>query len=49
MADKKPRRPDVKKPGLTIKQRRAAKKLKHPTTGSSGTLDALHAPKTTGR
>jgi hypothetical protein len=43
MADKSPRRPSGKKPGKTLKEKRAAKKLKR-RTGSSPfeTLDQRH-------
>jgi hypothetical protein len=35
MADKSPRKPNGKKPGKTLKEKRATKKLKRSSSGSS--------------
>jgi hypothetical protein len=43
MADKSPHKPSGKKPGKTLKEKRAAKKLKHdPRAGVSETLHQRH-------
>ena len=42
MADKSPKKPGAKKPGMSLKEKRVAKKMKH---DSAGSLDVLHAPK----
>ena len=44
MADKSPRKTNTKKSGASLKEKRAAKKLKH--SGSGGSLDALRVSKT---
>jgi hypothetical protein len=36
MAEKSPKKPSAKKPGATLKEKRAAKKLKH--AGGTGAL-----------
>jgi hypothetical protein len=38
MADKSPKKPSAKKPGASLKEKRAAKKLKH-----SGGMEGLRA------
>jgi hypothetical protein len=43
LADKSPKKPSSKKPGMSLKEKRVAKKLKHTGTGS---VDALRSPKT---
>jgi len=43
LADKSPKKPSSKKPGMSLKEKRVAKKLKH--SGSSS-MDALRTPKT---
>ena len=43
MADKSPKKPSAKKAGKTLKEKRAAKKLKHEP--GLGQLDAMRAPK----
>jgi hypothetical protein len=44
MADKSPRKSNTKKSGMSLKEKRAAKKSKQ--SGSSGSLDALRVSKT---
>ena len=44
MGDKSPKKPSVKKPGMSLKEKRAVKKLKH--TGGTGSLDGIRTPKT---
>jgi len=44
MADKSPRKSNTKKSGMSLKEKRAAKKLKHSSGG--GSLDALRVSKT---
>jgi hypothetical protein len=46
MADKSPRKSNTKKAGMSLKEKRAAKKLKHPGSGGIGSVDALRTSKT---
>jgi hypothetical protein len=46
MADKSPKKTTTKKPGMSLKEKRAAKKLKH-GTGMSGSVDGLRTPRAT--
>jgi len=43
LADKSPKKPSSKKPGMSLKEKRVAKKLKH--TGTSS-MEAIRTPKT---
>jgi len=43
VADKSPKKPSSKKPGMSLKEKRVAKKLKG---GGSGSVDAIRTPKT---
>ena len=45
MADKSPKKASAKKPGMSLKEKRVAKKLKHGGSGI-GSVDALRPPKT---
>jgi len=45
MADKSPKKPTAKKPGMSLKEKRVAKKLKHGGSGAVGSVDALRTPK----
>jgi hypothetical protein len=47
MADKSPRKTNNKKAGMSLKEKRAAKKLKHSGSGGIGPVDALRVSKTT--
>ena len=47
MADKSPRKSNSKKSGASLKEKRAAKKLKHSGSGGIGSVDALRVSKTT--
>jgi hypothetical protein len=42
MADKSPKKPSAKKPGMSLKEKRVAKKMKQ---GSAGAMDGLRTPK----
>jgi hypothetical protein len=44
MADKSPNKPSAKKPGMSLKEKRAVKKLKH-DGGSSGVVGGLRPAK----
>jgi hypothetical protein len=44
MADKSPNKPSAKKPGMSLKEKRAAKKLKH-AGGSTGIAGSLRPSK----
>jgi len=43
MADKSPKKPSAKKPGKTLKEKRAAKKSKHEGALGSNQMDALRS------
>ena len=45
MADKSPKKSSAKKPGMSLKEKRVAKKSKHDGAGI-GQVDALRTPKT---
>ena len=41
MADKSPKKPSAKKPGMSLKEKRSAKKLK---AGASGAMEGIRTP-----
>jgi hypothetical protein len=45
MADKSPKKSNAKKPGMSLKEKRVAKKMKHGGSGGIGPVDALRATK----
>jgi hypothetical protein len=46
MADKSPKKPSAKKPGMTLKEKRAAKKLKGSGSGIANPAGGVRLPKT---
>ena len=43
MADKSPKKPSAKKPGMSLKEKRVAKKLKHDGPSAANSMNGLRA------